>query len=57
MPFCSPEQNHLYNFGKVMFPQAPKKGMVKFPGKRHFKCVTRLRGHFLARATGYVGHF
>ena len=24
----------------LVFPPAPKKGMVKFPGKGHFKCVT-----------------
>ena len=24
----------------IVFPPAPKKGMVKFPGKGHFKCVT-----------------
>ena len=28
------------SFGFVVFPPAPKKGMVKFPGKGHFKRVT-----------------
>ena len=30
--FSEPKMN-----GKIVFPPAPKKGMVKFPGKGHFK--------------------
>ena len=31
----------------LVFPPAPKKGTVKFPGKGHFKrATTGLRGHF-----------
>ena len=38
--------NLIVRLHELVFPPAPKKGMVKFPGKGHFKrATTGLKGH------------